>query len=489
MSDLIFPCPKCKTHISVDESQMDAIINCPHCNTANIVVPRPSLHFSCQSCRLELCSPKFMTGTIVSCPSCQQEISLKSQMINTTQYGSRHCVGCSRPIDSDAVFCVNCGINQNTGKKLSTQLKLREVAPQSPPQEINPILARYQKPTKAPHALLNVAIHVLKILSLIIITTVAGLMIFVNWPDLSRIGKAAYNKWTQRNAPASSPLAIEVPTKPDTNRISSTTDQKMLTTNAMSAITWGITKETLKSILAGQDKQLQSETPKVVIYNKTVVCERNCSTAYLFNSNELTGVDIAFALPGRRDLIYFSDVKDYLPEYERIRGLLKLKYGNYVEESEDIDTGFALKAWEVKVKKQRENVAFENKTLAELNVKLNNEHALERAKDYDWGHRYNKLEWQRYGSVEGYQRKWQEFDDAQRKTRERRQEYVDDENEKLTKLLNNRPSSGWSYFLSRYKANDCVIFLKCAKSETGVRIVLSYRAIDSRSAKAPLNDV
>ncbi len=475
---------------------MGEVIACPHCYEENITVPSPSIRFNCPTCKLELCTPKFMTDKIVACPSCHHSVPVNSQIENTQKSDSARCIGCCHPLDSDAVFCVNCGVNQSSGMKVQTKLALRDPGPTLSLPEINPILSRYQKPSKPNYTWLYKLTLILKSLTILAIITGAAIVIYFKLAVISNAGKTAYDKWSQRDTPPpptpppNSPLAKKWSAS-RTNDLTSTTNQETHA-NAMGSLAWGIPRENLKEILSKQGKNQLSETPTAIVYNKTILCERDCITAYRFITNELTGVDIAFALPNRRDLIYFTDAQNYLPEYERIRGILKIKYGNYFEETKDIDVGLALPAWEAKVKKARENVAFEHKNAADLNGKLSNERSLKEANDLDWCRRNNISPndvWKRYGSNQQHQRTRQDFANTQRKTRERQQELIDDENEKLTKLLSKRPISGWSYYMSRFNANDCVIFLKCIRSEAGVRIVLSYRAIDSQSAKTPFDDV
>ena len=370
MADLMFPCPKCKTDLAIDEAETGSVIQCPHCNTPNIAVPRPSLRFSCPSCNCKVCAPQFMADKMVACPSCNHGFSVNSKVIDKQPTGSKNCVGCGRSIPADAVFCVTCGVNQNTGMKVQTKLTLREPAHQTSQPELNPILERYQRPPEPTYTWLDKLIPILKAVIILVIIVGAGILIYSKWNDISNIGKTSYDKWSQRNTPPPPPPPPVSPfakkwAPASTNSSSSTTNQ-VEATNAMGSISWGIPKEQLKTILAEQNKSLLSETPTAVVYNKTVLCERDCITAYRFKNNELIGEDVAFALPNRRDLIYYTDDNNYLPEYQKLRNLLQIKYGTYIEEKKDIDVGLAMPAWEKKVKKQQENVAFERKNADEL---------------------------------------------------------------------------------------------------------------------------
>ena len=182
MADILFPCPHCKQHLATDGDSLGNVVSCPKCG-ARVAPPKPTIYLTCQKCRTSLSAPQFMNESCVQCPRCGHE--------NTIQHDSsppdailRQCCGCGRQIESDALICIDCGVNQKTGAKTTTdlqagnRLKIHQANPSNAIRdEINPILARFQRPPPRRPTLAEQLMPIAKIMPYVL--TLAGLVYFL----------------------------------------------------------------------------------------------------------------------------------------------------------------------------------------------------------------------------------------------------------------------------------------------------------------------
>ena len=241
---------------------------------------------------------------------------------------------------------------------------------------------------------------------------------------------------------------------------------------------WGMCRADVKRFETNSGSLLVSENTNTVVF-RAIVYDKTCLVAYHLTNDRFTGKDVAVALPARKDLTFFSDDDAYLQEYKRLKDLLKSQYGNCTEQQQDTDITFAMNQYELKVRKQQEDVEYLRRGVSELEITLKQERELWQAND-------RKVA---YGSVYDSQKAAIDFENSQRRKMERQVEVVKDEEAKLAKLLASRPVKRWERFTSQYYSKDSKIGLECSRSQAGIRIVLKYRPIVAGSDKFGSDDL
>ena len=430
-----------------------------------------------------------MKSAAINCPSCNKTFSLSPAIENHRQ-SLKQCIGCHSQIDGNAVICISCGINQQNGTQVQTKLSLRKSEPETKEPSINPILARYSNPMDDEPTFMDKVIPLLKMGIGIAIVLCIGAFIFLKRDVISNILSKEYTRATTTPAPQAppttptptihtSPFASSKTSSPigsSTSSLPVVSGTLSETTNAMGQLEWGMSKSNVKEILKKQQEVMDSETTNTVIYKTSTLCDKACVIAYKFHNNCFDGKYVAFALPNRRDLIYFTSPDDYLAEYKDLQDKLKVKYGTFEEKRQDTDIGYAINQWEAKVNKQQDAVEYQQKTLDALRTKLMNESDMRGARRQDFFDHGGRM------TKEDYTKENVDIKNAHTKKLERQQEYLADEKEKLNTLLNNKPVKGWESYISRYHADDCDIALTCARAPGGVRIILSYNSKDPKAA-------
>jgi len=243
-------------------------------------------------------------------------------------------------------------------------------------------------------------------------------------------------------------------------------------------VVWGMCRADVKRFETNSGSLWVSENTNTVIF-RAIVYDKTCLVAYHLTNDHFTGKDVAVALPARKDLTFFSDDDAYLQEYKRLKDLLKSQYGNCTEQQQDADITLAMNQYELKVRRQQEEVEYMRRGVSELEITLKQEREL-------WQTNDRKVA---YGSVYDSQKAAIDFDNSQRRKMERQVEYVKDEEAKLTKLLASKPVKRWVRFTSQYYSNDSRIGMECSRSRAGIRIVLKYRPLVAGSDKLGSDDL
>ena len=107
MADVKFKCPHCSQNLEAPDDMGGEAIECPSCNK-NITIPAPAPAEEAASGGKEWRMPrKRKRGQ--DAPAAGKE-------------EGETCPGCDAPLAADAVLCVKCGLNLQTGKKISTNL-------------------------------------------------------------------------------------------------------------------------------------------------------------------------------------------------------------------------------------------------------------------------------------------------------------------------------------------------------------------------------
>ena len=79
------------------------------------------------SCGKQVQAANEQAGRKVRCPSCQALVRLPGEREEPAGYGVeqvRKCPGCKREWPPDAVVCIDCGYNFETGRKMRTQYNI-----------------------------------------------------------------------------------------------------------------------------------------------------------------------------------------------------------------------------------------------------------------------------------------------------------------------------------------------------------------------------
>lgn len=102
--------------------------------------PTETFSIQCPSCKtdLELDHDYFqeLAGQTIDCPTCQQKVQLpdpqrqsgskltfRQQPSLSAPEQNKKCSGCGTEIAADAVICVSCGTNQQTGKRVHQSIE------------------------------------------------------------------------------------------------------------------------------------------------------------------------------------------------------------------------------------------------------------------------------------------------------------------------------------------------------------------------------
>jgi hypothetical protein len=131
MRDVVFQCPHCSKHLVIDGAGVGRTIKCNDCHRP-VKVPPPAFEFVCPWCFWELSAPDKLAEQIVHCPSCAQEVQIPYEsavQARREDFPAAEepaalavppvkCPNCGAAVrQSDAKFCVACGLELRTGKK------------------------------------------------------------------------------------------------------------------------------------------------------------------------------------------------------------------------------------------------------------------------------------------------------------------------------------------------------------------------------------
>ena len=133
-------CPKCGKPLVVKEAMVGKSVGCPKCKTALTVpsgdrpaAPTPQTapsaegrrQVGCPTCRQPLIVKDSMLGKKARCPKCEAVVQMPAaeQPTGAAPSALRKCCSCGKPLEAGAVFCVECGTDQRTGKKMTTDVE------------------------------------------------------------------------------------------------------------------------------------------------------------------------------------------------------------------------------------------------------------------------------------------------------------------------------------------------------------------------------
>jgi len=148
MSDILFKCPKCASHLSMEASGVGQTLPCNKCRHP-VRVPPPAISFRCGQCKANLCAPCELAGEYFACPGCATRVFVPPRTTrsvaacppsavtpvasdpsdNDTSFTTpsaqsdaatppeRQCPSCKTVVHPTSVICVNCGTDLRTGKK------------------------------------------------------------------------------------------------------------------------------------------------------------------------------------------------------------------------------------------------------------------------------------------------------------------------------------------------------------------------------------
>ena len=82
------------------------------------------ISFPCPNCNEHLEAPPDYAGRNLDCPGCGHELIVPPPV-------AASCVSCNEPlVSADAVICMSCGTNQQTGSQLKTKVKRINLSPE-----------------------------------------------------------------------------------------------------------------------------------------------------------------------------------------------------------------------------------------------------------------------------------------------------------------------------------------------------------------------
>ena len=94
------------------------------------------INIKCPACDLELEAPASDVGQTFDCPNCGKPVVVKAHLTLKTSAeppiqkdATKDCAFCCHPLPVDAAFCVYCGTDLKTGKKLKLQSGRRKKGP------------------------------------------------------------------------------------------------------------------------------------------------------------------------------------------------------------------------------------------------------------------------------------------------------------------------------------------------------------------------
>lgn len=153
-----FKCPKCGQPLIVKESMTGRKAKCPKCKTVLTLpagdepsdqAPQPAptaegkRQIGCPKCGQPLIVKDAMLGKKARCPKCKAVVQMPAAEEPAAEAPAvpGKCCSCGKPLEADAVFCVECGTDQRTGESVdvgaqpeaSSSEKSYEEQPSSPP--------------------------------------------------------------------------------------------------------------------------------------------------------------------------------------------------------------------------------------------------------------------------------------------------------------------------------------------------------------------
>ncbi len=104
------------------------------------------VQFPCQNCGKQLKLRDGLVGKHVKCPHCQTILAVPLEGTEIQEGGPvafssadfKDCPECGKPMPSEAVVCLRCGFNRNTGKRLVTRIK-KSTKKQTLPQQLQTV--------------------------------------------------------------------------------------------------------------------------------------------------------------------------------------------------------------------------------------------------------------------------------------------------------------------------------------------------------------
>ncbi len=78
--------------------------------------------FPCPHCQQQLEAPPEYAGAEIECPSCNQALVVPAAEAKEPAASPAGCPGCGAEMAPDAIFCVACGYDKRSGKKVKTEL-------------------------------------------------------------------------------------------------------------------------------------------------------------------------------------------------------------------------------------------------------------------------------------------------------------------------------------------------------------------------------
>ena len=242
---------------------------------------------------------------------------------------------------------------------------------------------------------------------------------------------------------------------------------------ALRQVSWGMTQ---KDVATNENGTLISQTNNCMMY-KAASGNMACLLRYEFKDAKLVRADLAFALPQRSDLLLHKTADEYLDDYKLLRDALKNKYGDCAERIDNAvpDT----KRREAQINHQQEEIADLEKKRSDLRVKQRQEASLRSAHNID-----ARIAGERQSSSDETKARI-DFDNKQKAERDRLDEQLQTEKERLEQMKSATPMTGWSKYESKWAdRNGTDIELGLSRDQSGVHLVLTYRCSVAASVKA-----
>ena len=193
---------ECGKQVKVKDELAGKRVKCPGCgkplqipsaSAPQSTATGDSIAVSCQ-CGKKIAAPAKFAGKSVKCPQCSQPLKiplpeqddngigdlLDDVGVRQSQTGVR-CPQCGADMKADAVLCIECGMNVETGKRLKQNIDIRESGPLGVAKAAKSAKGKGSDvPTNIPPQALSLAkwLHGLGVLNIVLpLLAVAGLSI------------------------------------------------------------------------------------------------------------------------------------------------------------------------------------------------------------------------------------------------------------------------------------------------------------------------
>jgi hypothetical protein len=135
MADIFFKCTGCGQNLLIEDTAVGQTYDCLECG-GQMTIPAPVSEVECTGCGQSLKVAAGMPGESVRCPNCREPVTVPSEerprvklkgegvppplpVAAAAGAGAAECPSCHAPVMAEAVICVQCGLNLQTGKKMT----------------------------------------------------------------------------------------------------------------------------------------------------------------------------------------------------------------------------------------------------------------------------------------------------------------------------------------------------------------------------------